>query len=304
MYVSLQLNVTRLITKTIYTVVPTILTAHIQNVSQHRLTCAARLSPVGLTSTQPMSSNPPADPWSVAVEQLEEFGLSAYAARTFVALSTLGTGTARDVSRVAAVPRTRVYDAVEELQEMRLASVHQSSPRTFKVPAMESVSRTFENEFQRRIGLLGTALRALDTESPPDRGVRTIEGRAAVTDRVQSLLDGAEETALYATAEDLLTAAVLDAFAAADERGVSVTVGGASTAVHERIQTAVPDAAVDASAWAVSDTAVDRVLVVDGERTLLSARVDGSETAVWSDAASHGFAAVLRAMVSGRRDDE
>ena len=51
----------------------------------------------------------------------------------------------------------------------------------------------------------------------------------------------------------------------------------------------------------VGDTAT---LVVDGERTLLSARVDGTETAVWSDAASHGFAAVLRAMVTGRRDTE
>jgi sugar-specific transcriptional regulator TrmB len=251
-----------------------------------------------------MSSEPPADPWSVAVEQLQEFGLSAYAARTFVALSTLGTGTARDVSRVASVPRTRVYDAVEELQEMGLASVHQSSPRTFVVPAMETVSRTFENEFQRRIGLLGTALRALDTESPPVGGVRTVEGQSAVTDRVLSLLGEADEEVVYATAEDLLTPAVIEAVAAADDRGVSVTVGGASATVRERVRTAVPDAAVDASAWDIADTALGRVLVVDGERTLLSARDDGTETAVWSDAASRGFAAVLRAMVTGRRNTE
>ena len=48
-----------------------------------------------------MSNDPANDPRSAAIEQLEQFGLSAYAARTFVALKSLGTGTAKDVSGVS-----------------------------------------------------------------------------------------------------------------------------------------------------------------------------------------------------------
>lgn len=44
---------------------------------------------------------------------MAEFGLSTYAARTFVGWVRLGSGTARDVSRVADVPRPRVYDVAE-----------------------------------------------------------------------------------------------------------------------------------------------------------------------------------------------
>jgi sugar-specific transcriptional regulator TrmB len=55
-----------------------------------------------------MSADSPDDPRATAIHRLEQFGLSRYAARTFVALSTLGVGTARDVSRIAEVPRTRV----------------------------------------------------------------------------------------------------------------------------------------------------------------------------------------------------
>ncbi|MBX0298224.1 helix-turn-helix domain-containing protein [Haloarcula nitratireducens] len=45
----------------------------------------------------------------------EALGLNTYAARTFVALVSLDEGTAQDVSEVAEVPQTRVYDAADEL---------------------------------------------------------------------------------------------------------------------------------------------------------------------------------------------
>ena len=75
-----------------------------------------------------METDPVDEPRSAAIEQLERFGLSTYAARTFVALVMLGTGTAKDVSRVSEVPRTRVYDAIEELQGVGLVDVQQASP--------------------------------------------------------------------------------------------------------------------------------------------------------------------------------
>lgn len=57
------------------------------------------------------------DARSAAIEQLEALGCSTYAARTYVALVELGEGTAQEVSTVADVPRTRVYNAAAELRE-------------------------------------------------------------------------------------------------------------------------------------------------------------------------------------------
>ncbi|AZH26408.1 hypothetical protein [Haloplanus aerogenes] len=47
------------------------------------------------------------EPRSAAVENLTTLGSNTYAARTFVALTVLGDGTAQEVSDVVDVPRTR-----------------------------------------------------------------------------------------------------------------------------------------------------------------------------------------------------
>lgn len=91
-----------------------------------------------------MDTDPLDDPRAAAIEQLEQFGLSAYAARTFVALVTLGTGTAKDVSQVSDVPRTRVYDAIDELHDRGLVDVQQSSPQEFWAISSETTGRKFE----------------------------------------------------------------------------------------------------------------------------------------------------------------
>lgn len=70
------------------------------------------------------------DPRTVAVRQLEHFGPSNHVARTFVALASLGTGTARDVSKVSEVPRTQVYDAIGELHDYGVVFMTVGGPLT------------------------------------------------------------------------------------------------------------------------------------------------------------------------------
>ncbi|WP_241991874.1 helix-turn-helix domain-containing protein, partial [Halorubrum sp. SS7] len=77
---------------------------------------------------------------------------------TFIALSALESGTARDVSRVSAVPRTRVYDAIDELRDRGLVDVLQSSPKRFRAISAETTSRTLEHELRHRVDVLRTAL--------------------------------------------------------------------------------------------------------------------------------------------------
>ena len=262
-----------------------------------------------------MNDNPADDPRSVAAEQLEELGLSAYAARSFVALSALESATAREVSQASSVPRTRVYDAMDELHDRGLVDVLQSSPKQFRATSAETAGRTFEHELRYRTDVLQTALNRIEPADRRDeqRGVWTVGGRAAVTERVVEFLASADEEIVYMTVEGLLSDDVVDALSEAADRGVSIRLGGVSADVQARIRDEIPDATMFESLWVWSDTSAGRLMMVDGRKTLVSALVNGadaspsdprSETAIWGEGEANSLVVVLRAMFTWRLDAE
>ena len=261
-----------------------------------------------------MSSDTTEDPQSVAIKQLEHFGLSNYAARTFVALASLGTGTARDVSQVSEVPRTRVYDAIDELHDRGLVDVQQSSPKQFWAISAETASRSFEHDLQYRAETLRRALGELEPveRQSEQRGVWTGNGERAITNRVLEFFATAEEEIVYMTVEDLLSDELIEALAEAAERGVSINLAGISGEVQERIQDDIPGATMFESLWVWSDTPAGRLMMVDGRKTLVSALTNGehadpsdprSETAIWGEGDTNSLVVVLKAIFTWRLDN-
>ncbi len=251
-----------------------------------------------------MSNDPLQDPESEAIEQLERFGLSTYAARTFVALASLGSGTARDVSQVAEVPRTRVYGAVEELQDRGLVDTLQSSPKQFWAISSETAGRTLKREFEHRLDVLRTALTELEPtdRQSEQRGVWTVDGQPAVTERLLEFFDGAEERIVYLTAGDSLSAELVEGLQGAAARGVSLRLTGGSTAGQERLRSQLPDATVTEPTWGWSETRAGRLMIVDGRKVLVSIVGEGgdaSETAIWSEGSSNSLVAVVKAIFDG-----
>lgn len=259
-----------------------------------------------------MSLDQSDDPRDAAIERLEEFGLSSYAARTFVALVGLGSGTAKEVSGVSDVPRTRVYDAVDELREWGLVDVRESSPKQFHAISAETTGRKFETEFQHRATTLTAALDAIEPVSRTDeqRGVWTVEGRDAVTDRVVEFFRDADDEIVYMSVEELLTPEVVDALRDAAARDVDIRLAGISPTVQDRIQEEVPEAELFDSLWLWSDTPAGRLMLVDDSRTLVSVLVDEanngsrSETAIWGSGDANSLVVVLRAIFTWRLDSE
>ncbi len=258
-----------------------------------------------------MSNDPIEDPESTAIEQLERFGLSAYAARTFVALASLDSGTAKDVSHVAEVPRTRVYDAIDELHDRGLVDIQNTSPKEFWSVSAETASRTFEHELQRRNKLLRDALNKLEPAQrrAEQRGVWTVSGQTAVTNRLLEFFDSAEEEIVYMTVEDLLTEDLIAGLGEAAERGVSIKLAGISKDVQSRIQDDIPSATMFESLWLWSDTSAGRLMMVDGQKTLVSALANGddatlsdprSETAIWGEGSTNSLVVVLKAIFTWR----
>jgi sugar-specific transcriptional regulator TrmB len=251
---------------------------------------------------------------STAVEQLRALGLSTYAARTFVALASLGDGTAQEVSEVADVPRTRVYDAVEELRAEALVDVQNATPKRFWPVSAETAARHFEQEYTHRVNLLTEALSGLEStrHSSEQRGVWTVTGREAIEERVLEFVRSAEREIVYMTVEELLNETITDGLRAASREGVSIRLAAMSQSAEQTFETAVPGAEPFDSLWHWEDTPAGRLLMIDRERTLVSVLVAGDgehppeprdETAIWGTGETNGLVVVLQALFTWQLGD-
>jgi sugar-specific transcriptional regulator TrmB len=264
-----------------------------------------------------MSDDPADEPRSTAVKQLKALGLSTYAARTFVALVSLGEGTAQDVSEVADVPRTRVYDATDELRDHGLVDVKQSSPQRYWAISTETAGRHFEQEYDHRVTVLTDALDQLAgaNRSTEQQGVWTVTGRDTVTKRVVDFISAADDEVVYMTVGELLTDEVADSLSTVSDRGVTVRLPEMSQVVETRLEEDVPAAQLFESVWDWSETPAGRLLMVDQNKTLVSVLVDGNgehppeprdETAIWGAGQTNSLVVVLKALftwqLNGHRD--
>lgn len=258
-----------------------------------------------------MTTDPTNDSQSVAIEQLERFGLSSYAARTFVALTSLGMGTAREVSQVSDVPRTRVYDAVDELCDRGLVEIQQASPKQFWAISAETASRTFERELKHRAATLRNALIELEPVEKRDeqKDIWTVDSQTAVTERVLEFFATAEEEIVYMTVGELLTEDLIDELTDAAERDVSIKLGGVSKDVERRIRDEIPGASMVELSGSWSDTSGGRLIMVDRQKTLVSVLVDGtdaspadprSETAILGEGETNSLVVVLKSIFSSQ----
>lgn len=247
------------------------------------------------------------DPYEAAIQQLQHFGLSTYAAKTFVGLAGLGTGTAREIAQVSDVPRTRVYDATDELYERGLVDIQHTTPKEFWSLSAETTSRSFEREFHRRAEVLQTSLNRIEPveRRAEQRGVWTVNGQDAVSARVLEFFDTAEDEIVYMTIESLLSEDILAGLHTAADRGVSIKLAGVSSDVQASIEGDIPGAEMFDSLWVWSDTPAGRLMMVDNQRTLVSALVNGlddaptdtrSETAIWGAGEANSLVVILKAI--------
>ena len=248
-----------------------------------------------------------------AVEALNQLGLTEYEAKCFVALNRIAQGTAKEISQLSDVPRSRVYDTVEGLHRRGLVDVQQSSPRKFRVVSKEEAFDKLRRDYNSSIDVADDALeRVKSAELQENRGIWAIANADHVSDRMIALLDGAEKHVHFLVADETtLNGDILDRLAAASDRGVTVTVEVPSESVQERIQQAVSDASVVVAPGLEETRKVvkkwpGQLILVD-HRAVLASGIEESnlpdveeETAVWTQGHDHGFAAWIRELLQDR----
>jgi len=254
-----------------------------------------------------------------AVTALEELGLTEYEARCFVALTRLSKGTAKEISQVADVPRSRVYDTIERLDRRGLVDVKQADPREYKAVPVETACRRIREDYDSQITAAENALGRLEQpDSKDDEGMWAITRKEHVTDRVVLFLGEAEDTVHYLVpATEVVDREIRSALASAAGRGVSVHVEVPSGDDAAAFSEAVPDADVVVSSDLeatndVYDEWPAQLLMVD-RQAVVAARIKESdlpdvvdEMAVWTYGRDHGFAVWVRELLDDRleRRDE
>jgi len=245
---------------------------------------------------------------------LDELGFQRYEARCFVALARLSEATAREISDASDVPRTRVYDAVDQLEREGFVDVQHSNPQRFRAISVDQAMALLRERFDRRFDRLHEGLESLDgmrTQSTTPAAVWTTSGQAAITARTIEFIDAAaEEVICIVNDGETISERLLDRLHAASERGVNVRVGTLTEAAAERVRKAVPKAQLldGEIGWLQAPSSnqppqavLGRVIIADREAVLLSSlnQHDGQfeEHALWCDDVGNSLVLVVRRLL-------
>ena len=248
-----------------------------------------------------------------AVKALDELGLTEYEARCFVALTRISKGTAKEISRIADVPRSRVYDTVERLERKGLVNVQQTDPREYKAVSVETACRRIREDYDSRINAAENALGQLEQpDADDDEGMWAITQPEHVTDRVVTFLDDAEDTVHHIVpAPEVVDRQILDALQSAADRGVSAHVEVPTEDVRAEFSDSVSGADIVVSPDLETTNEVysewpGQLLMAD-QQSIIATGVKESdlpdvtnEMAVWTYGRDHGFAVWIRELLDDR----
>jgi sugar-specific transcriptional regulator TrmB len=247
-----------------------------------------------------------------AIEVLQQLGLKEYEARCFVGLSRLDTGTAKRLSELTEVPRTRVYDAIRVLEAQGLVEIQHSSPQRFRAVPLEEATETIRDQYEARIERFHDALETIETvdtdEDSPVQQVWAMTGREGIENRTDELIQKAtDEVVLVLGDGSLLTEELVDALNEVGN-GVDVVIGALTGPLQTDIQEAVPDATtfVTGLEWLRAETdtedrtAIGRLLLVDRSTILVSSITSDTkeERAIFGEGFGNGLVVVARRLLS------
>ncbi len=247
-----------------------------------------------------------------AIEVLQQLGLKEYEARCFVGLTRLNTGTAKKLSELTEVPRTRVYDAIRVLEAQGLVEIQHSSPQQFRAVSLEEATETLRDQYEDRVERLHDALDTVEIvdeeDESPVQEVWAMSGQDGIENRTNQLIGKAtNEIVLVIGDESLLTE---DLIGTLNEigNGVELVIGALTPSLQDEIQAAVPDATTFVSGleWlhaadtTEEDTAIGRLLLIDRSTILVSSIMPDSkeEQAIFGEGFGNGLVVIARRLMA------
>ncbi len=139
------------------------------------------------------------------MEKVQDYGLTEYEARAYLALLELHGGTAREVASLSRVPRTKIYQVLDDLHEKRLAEVVPERPKKYIAVPFEQYLERFEAEYKDKLEKIEEDREMAREELVPTGGheptetgtFQVFKGRKNVTTQVEEMLQEAEEEVFH-----------------------------------------------------------------------------------------------------------
>lgn len=239
-----------------------------------------------------MTVNPP------RIAKLQEHGLTEYEARAYLALLELETSEASPVADLARVPRTKIYQALDGLENKKLLTVIPERPKRYSVSPIASYMDELENNLRAKADTIAGQKDALSEEFAPRGRVQVeraggfivLKGRANITSKLTELIGKATHD--FALATSAMGAHRLayhhDLLQAAQTRGSAVRILAPLTDANaEATQELAPNSTLR---HALVDLGHVTLAFVDDKEVLLTHHVpddrhyfQGSDVALWSD---------------------
>ena len=242
---------------------------------------------------------------------LQQLGLKEYEAKCFVALTRKETATAKEISEIADVPRTRVYDAIRVLEAQGLVEIQHTNPRQYRAVPLEEAAQTLRRQYESRVDELQETLNDIEPADPSSEKVThevwSLSGGEGITTRTLQLLEDAEEEVVFVVSSPaVLTDELVERLNETVARGVPVLVGTVSTDLRDELKERVPDAEVFESRldWlhddADDEVAIGRMLLVDRETILLSSLDEDEqmERAIFGRGFENGLVVITRRLMA------
>ena len=256
-----------------------------------------------------------------AIDLLQDLGLKEYEAKCFAALTRLPTGTAKEISDSAEVPRTRVYEAVRVLESKGLVEIQQGNPQYFRALSVNEAVVVLANHYSSRIDELDRALHDIEGEAErPEQDsheVWSLTTTTSIAARANEMVRaGTEEIFLIVGTKGMLTDDLYESLNEADSAGADVIVGAIEPKTRESIRDRVPGAEVFETGleWLESpeatpdDASIGILLMVDRTELLVSSQTpvedrEASERAIYGRGFSNGLIVIARRLLAyGLRD--
>ena len=256
------------------------------------------------------TDTPPDDLRDEAISVLQQLGLKEYEAKCFVGLSRLTAGTAKQLSEITDVPRTRIYDAIRVLEAQGLVEIQHTSPKQFRAVPLEEAIETLRDQYQDRVDRLEGLLNGMEDVEPDDetpvQEVWSMTGPAAVENRTEKLLNDAEDEVVFVIGHpSLLTDDLVDTLNRISSR-IDLLIGAVTESLQDRVHEAVPDARTFVSGLEWLNEADDtglvmgRLLLID-RSTILVSTIEpdtGDEHAVFGGGFKNGLVVMSRRLMA------
>ncbi len=134
------------------------------------------------------------------IQKLKSFGLTEYQARAYLALLDLGAAAGSQIPAQSRVPRTRVYETMQQLHEKGLVQILPEKPVRYRAVPFANYLRGLAEDHRRRAQQLSLNAAALAREfspspvrGPEERGrFEAIYGRRNIRDKLADMYTHAE----------------------------------------------------------------------------------------------------------------